>query len=61
MRCAVVVQRARVTCFDRYTDFAQLRNDPDLQELRGDPKFEGLLSRFEKKRSGLGALFEGFL
>ncbi len=45
----------------RYTDFRQLRTDPDLEELRKDPKFEGLLGRFEKKNSGFGRLFEGFL
>lgn len=32
-----------------YRDFAQMRSDADLEALRADPRFEGLLSRFERK------------
>eukprot|EP00775_Hariotina_reticulata_P007503 gene7503-7713_t len=35
-----------------YTDFIQVRSDPDLEYLRTDPRFEGLLDRFQKKGSG---------
>lgn len=43
-----------------YDDFAQLRADPDLEALRKDERFEGLLKRFEPKRAAggfFGALF----
>ena len=35
-----------------YDDFAQLRGDKDLDVLRKDEKFEGLMRRFEKKKNG---------
>ena len=40
----------------------QLRTDPDLENLRKDAKFEGLLGRFRTtSRSGfLGDLMKGF-
>lgn len=31
-----------------YDDFEQLRNDPDLEMLRKNEKFEGLLKRFQR-------------
>ncbi|KAK9808672.1 hypothetical protein WJX72_001735 [[Myrmecia] bisecta] len=45
-----------------YTDGAQLRSDPDLEFLRTDEKFEGLLARFDQKsRSGfLGNFLKNF-
>ena len=35
---------------------AQLRADPDLAPLRADPRFEGLLSRFERAEAPKGFL-----
>lgn len=35
-----------------YRNFAQLRADPDLQALRADPRFEGVMKRFERPSSG---------
>ncbi|KXZ53442.1 hypothetical protein GPECTOR_7g1340 [Gonium pectorale] len=44
-----------------YDDFAQLRSDPDLEPLRKDERFEGLLKRFERPSSGpLGGFLGGF-
>lgn len=45
-----------------YLDFQQVRTDPDLEFLRADSRFEGLMERFEKKPGGfmgfdLSALF----
>ncbi|GLC45823.1 hypothetical protein PLESTB_001151700 [Pleodorina starrii] len=45
-----------------YDDFAQLRSDPDLEPLRQDERFEGLLKRFERSSSSplsgfMGAFF----
>jgi len=37
-----------------YDNFNQLRSDPDLENLRKDDKFEGLLKRFEKPKGFLG-------
>lgn len=37
-----------------YDNFNQLRSDPDLENLRKDTKFEGLLKRFEKSKGFLG-------
>lgn len=34
-----------------YRDFRQLRSDPDLEALRGDERFEGLLRRFERQET----------
>lgn len=34
-----------------YADFNQVRADPDLEFLRADPRFEGLLARFEPPKS----------
>ena len=31
-----------------YEDFDQLRQDPDLEAIRADSKFEPLMSRFQK-------------
>eukprot|EP00879_Flechtneria_rotunda_P005773 GHRR01006074.1.p1 GENE.GHRR01006074.1~~GHRR01006074.1.p1 ORF type:complete len:220 (+),score=31.96 GHRR01006074.1:184-843(+) len=47
-----------------YTDFYQIRTDPDLEFLRQDSRFEGLMERFAKKGNGflgldLGNLFGG--
>lgn len=44
-----------------YMDFAQLRMDPDLETLRQDARFEGLLGRFQKKGGPFSQLFEGFM
>jgi hypothetical protein len=35
-----------------YDNFSQLRSDPDLDALRSDEKFEGLLRRFERRGFG---------
>lgn len=35
-----------------YTDWNQIRADPDLEFLRQDPRFEGLMERFQKKAGG---------
>lgn len=42
-----------------YSDFSQLRADPDLAELRKDERFEMVLKRFEPKSSPgfFGAIF----
>lgn len=37
-----------------YDNFNQLRSDSDLENLRKDAKFEGLLKRFEKPKGFLG-------
>ncbi|EFJ43142.1 hypothetical protein VOLCADRAFT_106936 [Volvox carteri f. nagariensis] len=43
-----------------YDDFAQLRRDPDLEPLRKDERFEGLLKRFERPAGvSLGGLLGG--
>eukprot|EP00882_Tetradesmus_deserticola_P012912 GHRQ01013687.1.p1 GENE.GHRQ01013687.1~~GHRQ01013687.1.p1 ORF type:complete len:179 (+),score=59.63 GHRQ01013687.1:579-1115(+) len=43
-----------------YTDYGQVRTDPDLEFLRKDPRFEGLMDRFQKKSGGfLGLDFSG--
>jgi hypothetical protein len=42
-----------------YTDYTQLRRDPDLAPLRETDKFEGLLKRFEPG-GFLGPLLKGF-
>lgn len=42
-----------------YTDYQQLRRDPDLAPLREADKFEGLLKRFEPG-GFLGPLLRGF-
>ncbi|KAI7843557.1 hypothetical protein COHA_002799 [Chlorella ohadii] len=34
-----------------YRDFYQLRSDPDLEALRADERFEGLLRRFERQET----------
>ncbi len=41
-----------------YSDWQQLRNDPDLENLRKNEKFEGLMTRFEKKSGGFGNFFK---
>ncbi len=43
-----------------YTDYQQLRRDPDLAPLRDNDKFEGLLRRFEPGGGFLGTLLKGF-
>lgn len=45
-----------------YDEFAQIRADPDLSPLREDPRFEGLMQRFEPQggAGGLGGLLGGF-
>ena len=42
-----------------YDNFEQLREDPDLEELRKDQRFEGLLKRFDRKGGFMG-LFKSF-
>ena len=39
-----------------YDDFRTVKTDPDLVELRKEPKFEGLLARFVG-RGGLSSFF----
>eukprot|EP00889_Picochlorum_renovo_P007156 jgi/Picre1/34186/NNA_001660.t1 len=39
-----------------YDNFDQIRSDDDFALLRGEEKFEGLVSRFEKKRGVLQRL-----
>lgn len=34
-----------------YRDFRQLRGDPDLEALRADERFEGLMRRFERQEA----------
>lgn len=43
-----------------YDDFKQLRTDPDLQQIREDPRFESLMQRFEPKAGLLGSIVKGF-
>lgn len=40
-----------------YTNFQQIQSDPDLNPLRADPKFEGLIKKFDK---GFMNLFKSF-
>ena len=41
-----------------YDNFNQLQTDPDLANLRADPRFQGLLSRFQRKsQGGFGSFF----
>ncbi|GLI64568.1 hypothetical protein VaNZ11_007889 [Volvox africanus] len=42
-----------------YDDFAQLRSDPDLEPLRKDERFEGLLKRFERPSGSLASFMGG--
>ncbi|GIL73426.1 hypothetical protein Vretimale_17583 [Volvox reticuliferus] len=42
-----------------YDDFAQLRSDPDLDPLRKDERFEGLLKRFERPTGSLANFMSG--
>ncbi|CAD7700409.1 unnamed protein product [Ostreobium quekettii] len=52
--------QALAACLETgYDDFNQLRTDPDLRQIRQDPRFEPLLKRFEPK-SFLGKLATGF-
>ena len=44
-----------------YEDADQLRADPDLDFLRQDERFEGLLERFRLGRSNQGGFFGGLL
>lgn len=37
-----------------YDNFQQLRSDPDLENLRGNEKFEGLVKKFEGKGGFMG-------
>lgn len=41
-----------------YDNFDQIRSDDDFALLRGEEKFEGLVSRFEKKRGGFMNMFQ---
>lgn len=44
-----------------YTDLAQLRTDPDLENLRKDERFEGLIERLAPNSGGFfGSLLQGF-
>jgi hypothetical protein len=40
-----------------YDDFQQLQNDPDLENLRKNDRFTGLLAKFQKKNNGFGSFF----
>lgn len=44
-----------------YQDADQLRADPDLEFLRQDERFEGLLERFRMGRSDQGGFFSSLL
>lgn len=41
-----------------YDNFDQIRSDDDFAVLRGEEKFEGLVSRFEKKNGGFMNMFQ---
>lgn len=41
-----------------YDNWEQLRNDPDLENLRKNEKFDGLLKKFEGKSGGFGNFFK---
>jgi hypothetical protein len=44
-----------------YEDVNQLRTDPDLENLRKDERFEGLIKRLVPDRSGFfGGVLKGF-
>ena len=43
-----------------YTDFAQIRSDPDLETVRKHPKFDGLLARFDKSGGFFAPILNGF-
>ena len=43
-----------------YTDFEQIRRDPDLETVRKHPKFDGLLARFAPSGGFFAPIMKGF-
>lgn len=44
-----------------YEDYQQLREDPDLEAVRGDKRFEVLISKFRSNSNGFfGNFLKGF-
>jgi hypothetical protein len=55
-----IVRTPRPAGYRGPVEFRQLRTDPDLEALRADARFEGLIARFERKqpeKSGFLGLF----